>query len=150
VRASGPFGDFLVRDGQGELVYVGGGAGMAPIRSHLSYLFETLQTTRPVSYWYGARSRQDIFYEDYFRDLETRFPNFRFHVVLSAPLPDDAWDGPTGFVHEVLGRQYLGRHARAATLDYFLCGPPVMVHAAREMLRHEYRVPAEQIVADEF
>ena len=99
---------------------------------------------------YGARSRQEVFYEDYFRDLEARFPNFRFHLVLSAPLADDGWNGPTGFIHEVLGGQYLARHADPAAADYFLCGPPVMVHATRDMLRDEFGVPAEKIVADEF
>jgi Na+-transporting NADH:ubiquinone oxidoreductase subunit F len=150
VQVSGPFGDFLVRDGDSELVYVGGGAGMAPIRSHLSHLFETLQTRRQVSYWYGARSRQEIFYEDYFRDLEARFPNFRFHVALSAPLPDDGWTGATGFIHDVLRRQHLSGHSNPAGATYFLCGPPVMVHATRDMLRHEFGVAAGDIVADEF
>lgn len=150
VQASGPYGDFLVRDGDGELVYVGGGAGMAPIRSHLSFLFDTMGATRPVTFWYGARSRQEIFYEDYFRDLEARFPNFRFHVVLSAPLPDDEWTGFTGFVHDALARQHLARYPRSLAADFFLCGPPVMVHATREMLRDEYGVPTGKIVADEF
>ena len=150
VQASGPFGDFLIRDGDRELVYVGGGAGMAPIRSHLSHLFETLQTGRAVSYWYGARSRQEVFYEDYFRELEAQHPNFRFHVALSSPLPEDTWTGHTGFIHDVLRREHLARHAAPAAAEYFLCGPPVMVHATREMLRHEFGVAADDIVADEF
>ncbi len=150
VTVSGPFGSFLPDEGDGELVYVGGGAGMAPIRSHLSHLLETLQTGRRVSYWYGARSRQEVFYEDYFRHLEARFPNFRFHVALSAPLPDDGWDGPTGFIHDVLRREHLGRHPDPATATYFLCGPPLMVQATREMLRHEFGVAHDDIVADEF
>lgn len=149
VRASGPFGDFLLREGDGELVYVGGGAGMAPIRSHLSFLFETLKTGRPVSYWYGARSRQEIFYEGYFRALEARFPNFRFQVALSAPLPGDAWTGATGFIHDVLGG-YLAQHQDPRAAQYFLCGPPVMVHATRDMLRHVFGVPAASVVTDEF
>ena len=150
VQASGPFGSFLVPDGDHELVYVGGGAGMAPIRSHLSYLFDTLRTTRRVSYWYGARSRQEAFYQDYFRELEAQFPNFRFHLALSAPLDDDAWDGPTGFIHDVLRREHLARHPAPGTAAYFVCGPPVMVQATREMLRHEFGVAADAIVADEF
>jgi Na(+)-translocating NADH:ubiquinone oxidoreductase F subunit len=150
VTASGPFGDFLVRDGDRDVVYVGGGAGMAPIRSHLSYLFETLATGRRVTYWYGARSRQEVFYEDYFRGLEARFPNFRFHVVLSAPLAEDGWTGHTGLVHDVLRREHLVRHPHPAAAEYFLCGPPVMVHATRDMLRDEFGVAAADIVADEF
>lgn len=150
VRASGPYGSFLVRPGESELVYVGGGAGMAPIRSHLSYLLETRRTGRTVSYWYGARSRQEIFYEAYFRELEARFPHFRFHVALSAPLPDDGWNGPTGFIHDVLRRDHLADHADPAAAEYLLCGPPVMVHATREMLRHEFGVAPEAIFADEF
>jgi Na+-transporting NADH:ubiquinone oxidoreductase subunit F len=150
VTASGPFGSFLVCEGDSELVYVGGGAGMAPIRSHLSYLFETLRTRRRVTYWYGARSRQEIFYEDYFHSLEARFSNFRFLVALSAPLPDDAWTGHTGLIHDVLRRQHLRHHPSPAAAEYFLCGPPVMVHATREMLRHEFGVPADRITVDEF
>ena len=150
VQASGPFGSFLVPDGDHELVYVGGGAGMAPIRSHLSYLFDTLRTTRRVSYWYGARSRQEAFYQDYFRELEAQFPNFRFHLALSAPLDGDAWDGPTGFIHDVLRREHLARHPAPGAAAYFVCGPPVMVQATREMLRHEFGVAADAIIADEF
>jgi Na+-transporting NADH:ubiquinone oxidoreductase subunit NqrF len=123
---------------------------MAPIRSHLSYLFETLATGRRVTYWYGARSRQEVFYEDYFRGLEARFPNFRFHVVLSAPLAEDGWTGHTGLVHDVLRREHLVRHPHPAAAEYFLCGPPVMVHATRDMLRDEFGVAAADIVADEF
>jgi len=150
VQASGPFGAFLVPDGDHELVYVGGGAGMAPIRSHLSYLFETVRTTRRVSYWYGARSRQEAFYQEYFRGLEARFPNFRFHLALSAPLDGDEWDGPTGLIHDVVRRDHLAHHAAAGAAGYLVCGPPVMVQATREMLRHEFGVPADAIVADEF
>jgi MocE subfamily Rieske [2Fe-2S] domain protein len=150
VTASGPYGGFLVRDSDREVVYVGGGAGMAPIRAHLSYLLETLRTRRRVSYWYGARSRQEMFYEPFFRDLEARFPNFRFHVALSSPLPDDDWTGHTGFIHDVLRREYLAAHPDPSGAEYFLCGPPLMVHAAREMLRDEFGVAPADIVADEF
>ncbi len=150
VTASGPFGDFLLRDGDREIVYVGGGAGMAPIRAHIAYLFETLKTTRKVTYWYGARSRQDVFYERYFRAIEARFPNFRFHVALSAPLPGDGWTGPVGLIHDVVGREHMAGRADAAAAEYFLCGPPLMVHAMRDMLRHTYGVAAGDIVTDEF
>lgn len=150
VEASGPFGDFLVTDGERELVYVGGGAGMAPIRSHLAYLLETRQVTRPISFWYGARSRRDVFYADYVRDLARRFPNFQFQVALSAPQPDDDWDGPTGFIHDVLKHRHLMSHPEPGRARYYLCGPPVMVHATRDMLRHEFGVAAQDVVADEF
>ena len=123
---------------------------MAPIRAHLSHLFETLQTGRQVSYWYGARSGQEVFYEDYFRDLEARFPNFRFHVALSAPLPEEDWRGATGFIHDVLRRACLATHPSPSAAQYFLCGPPLMVQATREMLRHEFGVAAADIVTDEF
>ena len=150
VTGSGPFGDFTLRDDERELVYVGGGAGMAPIRSHLSHLFDVARTGRRVTYWYGARSRQEVFYEDYFRDIEVRFPNFRFHVALSAPLDEDGWNGPTGLIHDVMRREWLTRHASPASPRYYLCGPPVMIHATREMLRHEFGVQPEDIIADEF
>ena len=150
VTASGPYGGFLVRDSDREVVYVGGGAGMAPIRAHLSHLLETLRTGRRVSYWYGARSRQEVFYEAYFRDLEARFPNFRFLVALSSPLAEDEWTGHTGFIHDVLRREHLASHPGPSGAEYFLCGPPLMVHAAREMLRDEFHVSPADIVADEF
>ena len=150
VQASGPFGSFLVPDGDHELVYVGGGAGMAPIRSHLSYLFDTLRTTRRVSYWYGARSRQEAFYQDYFRELEAGSRTSGSTLRCPRRSTDDAWDGPTGFIHDVLRREHLARHPAPGTAAYFVCGPPVMVQATREMLRHEFGVAADAIVADEF
>ena len=150
VTASGPFGDFLIRDGEREMVYVGGGAGMAPLRSHLLYLFETARTTRKVSYWYGARSRQEVFYEGGFRELEARFPNFRFHIALSAPLPDDEWTGQAGFIHDVLRCEQLLQHANPKAAEYYVCGPPVMVKATRDMLLYEFGVASQDIAADEF
>ncbi|BCS32291.1 hypothetical protein TBR22_A15010 [Luteitalea sp. TBR-22] len=150
VQASGPYGDFLIRGTRRELVYVGGGAGMAPIRSHIAHLLETRGHAGPITFWYGARSRQELFYEDWFRGLEARFPNFRFHIALSAPLPDDGWTGPTGLIHDVLRREHLASHPHPADATYFLCGPPVMVQAAREMLRHEFAVAAEHVVADAY
>jgi Na+-transporting NADH:ubiquinone oxidoreductase subunit F len=120
------------------------------MRSHLSHLFETLQTGRRVTFWYGARSRQEVFYDEYFRALEARYPNFRFHVALSAPLPEDAWTGHTGFVHDVLRREHLDRHADPTAIEYYLCGPPVMVQAARDMLVHGFGVAADDIVYDEY
>ncbi len=149
VTAIGPFGSFHIKPGDAEMVYVGGGAGMAPLRSHLSYLFETLKTGRRVSFWYGARSRQEVFYQDYFAQLAAQFPNFTFHLALSQPQSGDNWTGPTGFIHEVLLENYLKAHASPAAVEYYLCGPPVMVKATTEMLQ-DLGVGEEQIAFDEF
>jgi len=149
VTAIGPFGDFHIKPGVAEMIYVGGGAGMAPLRSHLSHLFETLKTDRRVSFWYGARSRQEAFYQDYFEGLTRRFPNFTFHLVLSEPQPEDCWTGLSGFVHDILLEQYLREHHAPAGAEYYLCGPPMMVKATREMLGM-LNVPESQIACDEF
>ncbi|HTB83083.1 MAG TPA: NADH:ubiquinone reductase (Na(+)-transporting) subunit F [Candidatus Sulfotelmatobacter sp.] len=149
VTAIGPFGDFHIKPGDAEMVYVGGGAGMAPLRSHLSHLFETLKTGRRVSYWYGARSRQEIFYQGYFKKLAGEFPNFTFHLALSEPQPSDNWTGPTGFIHEVLLENYLKKHADPTRVEFYLCGPPVMIKATIEMLEG-LNVSSKQIAFDEF
>ena len=149
VTGIGPFGDFHLKPTQREIVYVGGGAGMAPLRAHLSHLLETENTARKVSFWYGARSRQEIFYEDYFRRLARQHRNFAFHLALSAPLPEDQWTGHEGFIHEVLLRQYLAEHNNPALAEYYLCGPPMMIKACTRMLK-ELGVPASQIAYDEF
>ena len=122
---------------------------MAPLKSHLSYLFETQKTSSRVSYWYGARSLQELFYQDYFEGLAQKFDNFSFHVALSEPLPEDRWDSHTGFIHEVLKREYLDSHRNPREIEYFLCGPPVMVQAATKMLR-DFGVNPNQIAFDEF
>ena len=149
VTAIGPFGDFHPKPTQREMVYIGGGAGMAPLRAHLSHLLETEKTARRVSFWYGARSRQEIFYQDYFKELTKNHPNFSFHLALSAPLPEDAWLGPTGFIHEIVLEKYLGHHAHPTTVEYYLCGPPMMIKACNQMLAN-LGVPAHQIAYDEF
>jgi MocE subfamily Rieske [2Fe-2S] domain protein len=149
VTAIGPFGDFHIKPTQREMVYLGGGSGMAPLRSHLASLFETQQTTRRVSYWYGARALQELYYQNYFEDLARRHDNFTFHVALSEPLPEDRWQGPTGFIHEVLKEEYLDKHPDPTQIEYYLCGPPAMVRAANDMLR-DLRVPPSQIAYDEF
>ena len=146
----GPFGDFLIKDTAKEMVYIGGGAGMAPLRSHIAHLFETLRTGRQVSFWYGARSVQEVFYEDYFRDIERRFPNFKFHIALSEPLPEDKWTGHTGFIHEVLRREHLSGHPDPKSPEYYLCGPPMMIQAAQNMLVQEIGIAKEQMAFDEF
>ncbi len=149
VTASGPFGSFHIKPGAAEMIYVGGGAGMAPLRSHLSHLFETLNTGRRVSFWYGARSRQEILYQEYFENLARRFPNFSFHLALSEPLPADNWTGAIGFIHEVLEEQYLKSHANPGGVEFYLCGPPVMVHTTAKLLEAR-NVPESQIAYDEF
>jgi Na+-transporting NADH:ubiquinone oxidoreductase subunit F len=149
VTAIGPFGDFHIKPTQHEMVYIGGGAGMAPLRAHLSHLLESEQTARRVSFWYGARSRQEIFYEDYFRTLEAAHPNFAFHLALSAPLPEDSWTGHTGFIHEVVFEKYLRAHPNPETTEYYLCGPPMMIKACTKMLAL-LGVPNHQIAFDEF
>lgn len=149
VSASGPFGDFHRKPTGKEMVYIGGGAGMAPIRAHLSHLLETEHTARRVSFWYGARSRQELFYEDYFRQLAAAHRNFTFHPALSSPLPGDEWPGHSGFIHEVVREHLLARHANPQAVEYYLCGPPMMIRACNKMLA-ELQVPVSQIAYDEF
>lgn len=149
VSAIGPFGDFHIKPTQREMVYIGGGAGMAPLRAHLSHLLETEQCARKITYWYGARSRQEVFYEDYFRELAGRYRNFSFHVALSSALPEDNWTGLAGFVHDVVLDEYLCRHPNPANVEYYLCGPPMMIKACTRMLEN-IGVPACQIAFDEF
>lgn len=149
VEAIGPFGDFHIQATDREMVYLGGGAGMAPLRSHLSYLFETLETDRKVSYWYGARSMREMFYRDYFDKLTDEHGNFSFHLALSEPLPEDEGKAHTGFIHDVLRREYLDAHPDPTAIEYYLCGPPAMIQAALTMLE-ELGVPQQQIAYDEF
>ena len=149
VTAIGSFGDFHIKPTQREMVYIGGGAGMAPLRSHLSHLFETERTARKVSFWYGARSRQEIYYGDYFENLAKEHPNFDFHLALSSPLPEDEWKGLQGFIHEVVLERHLKDHPNPKAVEYYLCGPPMMVKACTKMLA-DLGVPANQIAYDEF
>jgi Na(+)-translocating NADH:ubiquinone oxidoreductase F subunit len=149
VTAIGPFGDFHIKPTQREMIYIGGGAGMAPLRAHLSHLLETQRTARKVSFWYGARSRQEIFYDDYFRALAEKYSNFNFHLSLSAPLETDEWPGHTGFIHDVVFEQHLDDHPNPAAAEYYLCGPPMMIKACTRMLS-ALGVPDSQIAYDEF
>ncbi len=149
VTAIGPFGAFHIKPTRKEMIYIGGGAGMAPIRAHLSHLFESENTARKVSYWYGARSKQEIFYQDFFENLAARHPNFQFHLALSSPLPEDEWSGHSGFIHEVVLENYLAGHAHPETLEFYLCGPPMMIKACNKMLT-ALGVKDEQIAFDEF
>jgi MocE subfamily Rieske [2Fe-2S] domain protein len=149
VLATGPYGDFHVRDGERDMVYIGGGAGMAPLRSHISHLFESLKTNRKVSYWYGARSRGELFYEDYFKELESQHLNFDFQLALSEPLESDLWESHTGYIHQVLRKEFLEKTPDPEKKEYYICGPPQMVHAVSDLLQ-EYAVPEEQVSFDEF
>jgi MocE subfamily Rieske [2Fe-2S] domain protein len=149
VSAIGPFGDFHIRPTQREMVYIGGGAGMAPLRAHLSHLLETEQSARKVSFWYGARSKQEIFYEDYFQDLAKAHRNFAFHLALSAPLPEDDWTGHLGFIHQVVLEKHLSQHDNPQAAEYYLCGPPMMIKACTKMLA-DLGVSPSHISYDEF
>jgi MocE subfamily Rieske [2Fe-2S] domain protein len=149
LSAIGPFGDFHIKPTQREMVYIGGGAGMAPLRAHLSHLLETEQTARKISFWYGARSHQELFYADYFDSLAESHPNFAFHLALSSPLPEDAWKGHVGLIHEVVFDEYLRTHSNPTAVEYYLCGPPMMIKACTKMLEN-LGVPLHQIAFDEF
>ena len=149
VMISGPYGEFHIKNTNSEMVYIGGGAGMAPLRSHIFHLFHTLKTSRKVSYWYGARSPREVFYEEEFRAIERQFPNFKFNLAMSEPLPGDNWTGYTGFIHQVLLDNYLGRHDEPEDIEYYFCGPPVMNNAVLKML-DDLGIPAENIAFDDF
>jgi MocE subfamily Rieske [2Fe-2S] domain protein len=149
VSAIGPFGDFHIKPTQHEMVYIGGGAGMAPLRAHLSSLLETEHTARKVSFWYGARSRQEIFYEDYFTLLADVHRNFTFRLALSSPLPEDNWTGLTDFIHEAVLDNYLREHPSPNSIEYYLCGPPMMIKACNRMLAG-LGVSDQRIAYDEF
>jgi Na+-transporting NADH:ubiquinone oxidoreductase subunit F len=149
VTAIGPFGDFHIKPTQKEMVYIGGGAGMAPLRAHLRHLFENESTQRKVSFWYGARSRQEIYYREEFERMAAAHPNLRFELALSEPLPEDKWDGHAGFIHHVVEDQYLRDHPHVSTVEFYLCGPPQMIKACTGMLAN-LGVDPSQIAYDEF
>lgn len=148
VWISGPFGEFFAKDTDREMVFVGGGAGMAPMRSHIFDLFQTKQTNRKVSFWYGGRSTRELFYMEDFNEIEKKYPNFSFHVALSEPQPEDNWDGPTGFIHTIVD-EYLRNHDDPQEIEYYLCGPPPMIAAVNKML-YDLGVEQEMIAYDEF
>ncbi len=149
VTISGPFGDFLLEEGDEELVYIGGGAGMAPLRSHIFDLFKRLKTNRTVSFWYGGRSLNELFYRDEFDEIAAQYDNFSFHLALSDPQPEDHWNGHTGFIHRVLYEQYLKHHPAPEDLHYYICGPPMMLDSVLEMLDN-LGVERENIHFDDF
>ena len=149
VRMSGPYGDFHIQDTDAEMLYIGGGAGMAPLRAQILHLFRTLHTGRKVSYWYGARSKKEIFYEEDFREIEKQFPNFSFHIALSDPQPEDNWTGYTGFIHQVILDNYLKNHEAPEDIEYYMCGPGPMANAVKAMLEN-LGVERSQLFFDDF
>ena len=149
VRMSGPYGDFHIQDTDAEMLYIGGGAGMAPLRAQILHLFRTLHTGRKVSYWYGARSKKEIFYEEDFREIEKQFPNFSFHIALSDPQPEDNWTGYVGFIHQVIYDNYLKDHDAPEDIEYYMCGPGPMANAVKKMLE-DLGVPRSQLFFDDF
>lgn len=149
VVLSGPFGEFHIQPTEREMVFIGGGAGMAPLRSHILRLLRTNATSRKMSYWYGARSLREMFYVEDFDDLAARFPNFQWHIALSEPKPEDNWTGYTGFIHQVVRDAYLARHPAPEECEYYLCGPPVMNKAVLKML-DDLGVEPENIRLDDF
>ena len=149
VTISGPFGEFFAKDTQAEMIYVGGGAGMAPMRSHIFDQFRRLNTNRSVSFWYGARSLREAFYVDDFDAIASERSNFKWHLALSEPLPEDEWTGKTGFIHQVLYDNYLKDHPAPEDVEYYLCGPPMMLKACMDML-DSLGVERENILFDDF
>ena len=149
VRMSGHYGDFHIQDTDAEMLYIGGGAGMAPLRAQILHLFRTLHTGRKVSYWYGARSKKEIFYEEDFREIEKQFPNFSFHIALSDPQPEDNWTGYVGFIHQVIYDNYLKDHDAPEDIEYYMCGPGPMANAVKKMLE-DLGVERSQLFFDDF
>ena len=149
VVVSGPYGEFFTKDTDAEMVFIGGGAGMAPMRSHIYDLLKTRECKRKMSFWYGARSLREMFYDDEFKALEEKNSNFEYHVGLSDPLPEDNWTGHTGFIHNVLYENYLKNHKAPEDCEYYLCGPPMMNTAVINMLL-DLGVEPENIMLDDF
>jgi len=149
VTISGPYGEFFAKKTRAEMVFIGGGAGMAPMRAHIFDQLKRLNSARKMSFWYGARSRREMFYHEEFEQLAERFENFTMHVALSDPLPEDDWQGDTGFIHEVLYRNYLQDHPAPEDIEYYICGPPMMTQAVLKMLA-DLGVEEENILLDDF
>jgi len=149
VTISGPYGEFFIKDTNKEMMFIGGGAGMAPMRSHIFDLYKTKNTDRKATFWYGGRSLRELFYVDEFRQLEKEHPNFKFHIGLSEPLPEDKWNGPVGFIHQIVMDEYLKHHPEPEEIEYYICGPPMMNDAVLKML-DDYGVPPEMIAFDDF
>ncbi len=150
ITLSGPYGEFFIREEtKREMCYIGGGAGMAPLRSHIFHLFHTMGTDRDVTFWYGGRSVKELFYIEDFDDIKAKFPNFDYTIALSEPQPEDNWTGPTGFIHQVCLEMYLDKHEDPTEIEYYMCGPPPMIAAVNNML-FNIGVEKEMISYDEF
>lgn len=149
VMVSGPYGEFFVEDTDREMMFIGGGAGMAPMRSHIFDQFKTKHTTRKTSFWYGGRSLKELFYMDEFQKIADENDNFEFHIALSDALPEDHWTGPTGFIHNVIFENYLKNHPNPEDIEYYICGPPMMLQAVLKML-DSLGVTPEMIHYDDF
>jgi Na+-transporting NADH:ubiquinone oxidoreductase subunit F len=149
VTVSGPYGDFMAKDTDREMCFVGGGAGMAPLRSHILHQLDGIHTRRKITFWYGARSKKEMFYDDIFRDLEARHQNFSYYIALSSPEPEDKWEGLTGFIHNHLCDSYLSTHEDPTEIEYYLCGPPPMINAIINAL-YDLGVEDEMIFFDKF
>ncbi len=149
VTISGPYGEFFARETENEMVFIGGGAGMAPLRSHIFDQLKRLNSKRRISYWYGARSKREIFYDEDFQELQKKHDNFSWHVALSEPLPEDNWNGSLGFIHQVAHDEYLEDHPAPEDCEYYLCGPPLMIDAVQKMLAN-LGVEPENILFDDF
>ncbi len=149
VTISGPYGEFFIKETDREMCYIGGGAGMAPMRSHLFHLFHTQKTDRKVTFWYGGRSKKELFYLEDFDGIKAEFPNFNYTIALSEPQPEDNWEGPTGFIHTVCEQEYLLKHEDPTEIEYYMCGPPPMIAAVNNML-FNIGVEKEMIAYDEF
>ncbi len=149
VTISGPYGEFFIKETDAEMVYIGGGAGMAPLRSHIFELFKERRTHRKVSLLVRWPQLRELFYVDQFREIEKEFPNFQFHIALSEPLPEDNWTGYTGFIHQVLLENYLKQHPAPEDIEYYICGPPMMNAAVFKML-DDLGVEPENIAYDDF
>ncbi|NQT76402.1 MAG: NADH:ubiquinone reductase (Na(+)-transporting) subunit F [Bacteroidetes bacterium] len=149
VTISGPYGEFFIKDTDREMMFIGGGAGMAPMRSHIFDLYKTRKTTRKSTFWYGGRSLRELFYVDEFQALEEKNPNFKFNIGLSEPVPEDNWKGYVGFIHQMVIDEYLKNHPEPEEIEYYLCGPPMMNDAVLKML-DDYGVPEEMIAFDDF
>ena len=149
VTISGPYGEFFAKESRREMCFIGGGAGMAPMRSHIFDQFRRIGTDRKVTFWYGARSLREMFYREDFDSIAAENPNFTWHVALSEPQPEDDWKGLTGFIHQVLHDEYLSKHPEPEEIEYYLCGPPLMLAACTTMLKN-LGVEEEMILFDDF
>ena len=159
VTVSGPYGEFFIKETENEMIYIGGGAGMAPMRSHLFHLFHTMKTSRKVTFFYGGRSKRELFYLEDFRNIEKEFSNFKFHVALSEPLPEDNWkekkslddegDGFVGFIHQIVIDHHFKLHDAPEDIEVYFCGPPLMNQAVLKMC-DDWGIPEENVDFDDF